>query len=127
MEKALKQSPAKLIYVCNLVTKPGQTDNFTVDDFASEIERFIRGRKLDFVLYNTAQPNPKLVSLYQKDGEQLVMAGPSSSKGNKCQILGFPLIASSRVIYSKSDKIAKNRSFIRHNPDLLAQQIIRLV
>lgn len=127
MEKALQKSPAKLIYVCNLVTKPGQTDNFTVDDFASEIERFIRGRKLDFVLYNTAQPNPKLVSLYQKDGEQLVMAGPSSSKGSNCQMLGFPLIASSRVIYSKSDKIAKNRSFIRHNPDLLAQQIIRLV
>jgi len=127
MENVLKQSPAKLIYICNLVTKPGQTDNFTVTDFASEIERFIRGRKLDFVIYNTAQPNIKLVNLYQKDGEQLVIAGPISSKDDGCQMLGFPLIASRLAKYSKSDKIAKNRSFIRHNPDLLAQQIIRLV
>ena len=38
--RALAETKAKKVYVCNLVTKPTQTDGFTVADFADEIERF---------------------------------------------------------------------------------------
>ena len=38
--EALERSSAFKVYVCNLVTKPGQTDGFKVSDFADEIERF---------------------------------------------------------------------------------------
>ena len=41
--------------------------------------------------------------------------------------LGFDLLSKQAVSYSKEDKIAKNRSFIRHDADLLAQRILELV
>ncbi|QWQ32558.1 YvcK family protein [Candidatus Minimicrobia naudis] len=47
--RALAETKAKKVYVCNLVTKPTQTDGFTVADFADEIERF-SGVNMDYVL-----------------------------------------------------------------------------
>ncbi|MCX6725033.1 MAG: YvcK family protein, partial [Candidatus Saccharibacteria bacterium] len=41
VSKALVETNATIIYVCNLVTKPLQTDDFFVHDYVSEIERFI--------------------------------------------------------------------------------------
>jgi hypothetical protein len=49
---ALRATKAKVVYVCNLVTKAGQTSGFTVADHAAEIERFGGGGFLDAVLYN---------------------------------------------------------------------------
>ena len=43
VSQALQSSHAKLVYICNLVTKPGQTDGFQVEDYAAEIERFWTG------------------------------------------------------------------------------------
>lgn len=42
LKRALEETTAKVIYICNLVTKPNQTDRFLVDDYAEEIERFSR-------------------------------------------------------------------------------------
>ena len=53
------------------MNKPGQTDEFTVADYASEIERFA-GVKLDHVLYNNHRPSQELIDRYAKDGELLV-------------------------------------------------------
>ena len=47
-------SKAKKIYVCNLMTKYGETNNFSVEDFASEIEKYLGG-KLDYVIYDNHQ------------------------------------------------------------------------
>jgi uncharacterized cofD-like protein len=60
MSQALNETDAKKVYVCNLVTKPGQTDDFTVADFAHEVERF-GDFKLDYVLYNEHKPAQDLI------------------------------------------------------------------
>ena len=39
--QAIKKSKAKKVYVCNLMTKYGETNNFTVLDFTKEIEKFL--------------------------------------------------------------------------------------
>ena len=44
--RALSETKAKKVYVCNLINKPQQTEGFTVSDYADEIERF-SGVKLD--------------------------------------------------------------------------------
>lgn len=41
--EVLQQTKAKVVYACNLVSKPGQTDGFTVSDHAAEIERLAGG------------------------------------------------------------------------------------
>ncbi len=126
VERALKKTNAKVVYVCNLVSKPGQTEGFSVHDFACEVERFMRGRSLDFVIYNTEEPSKKLLDIYSEQGEILV-TNKVDIKSVSYKALGFDLLSKQAVSYSKEDKIAKNRSFIRHDADLLAQRILELV
>src|SRR5690606_5270213 len=52
VKEALKKTKAKVVYVCNLVTKPKQTDEFLVHDYAEEVERFVSAKVLDYVLFN---------------------------------------------------------------------------
>ena len=121
--EALKQTPAKIIYVCNLVAKPGQTDGFSVTDHASEIERFAGGPILDYVLYNTATPPPSLLKYYSEHHANLVPFDLVDLKKQHYQAVGQTLIARQPVIPQIHDALAPYRSVIRHDGQAVAQFI----
>jgi uncharacterized cofD-like protein len=50
--QAIRSSPAPKIYVCNVATQPGETDNYTLRDHLAALERHVGGRLVDFVLAN---------------------------------------------------------------------------
>lgn len=126
LRQVLEQTNAKIAYVCNLVTKPNQTDGFTVCDYAREVERFIGLELLDFVIYNTAKPPEKLAKRYLRDNEKIVGYSQAELDKQHYKSIGIPLIASSPIVYSKADKIANARSLIRHDTDALASQLFSL-
>ena len=64
---ALQRTKALKIYVANLVTKDGQTANFTVNNHAQEIERFAGGDFLDYVIYNKQKPTAQVAARYKKE------------------------------------------------------------
>ncbi len=122
---ALARTSAKVVYICNLVTKPGHTEQFDVRDHAAEIERFAGVRMLDIVLYNTAQPEQDLLRRYENEGEPLV-ALPHETIDSSYELRGLPLLGSRQSPAqpaSVGDKLAKHRSYIRHDPVLLQQAI----
>ncbi|MEO5691027.1 MAG: gluconeogenesis factor YvcK family protein [Candidatus Saccharimonadales bacterium] len=123
VQDALKQAKAPLIYVSNLVTKPGQTDGFTVSDYASEIERFT-DRYLDHVIYNNTPPSDTLLEKYAHDNEYPVAFNESQMSTSHYHVHGVDLVARKITAATNGDSIADVRSFIRHDPDKLAQQII---
>ena len=51
IKEAIKKSKAKIIYICNLENKKGETDDFTVSDFEKEIEKYL-GKDLDYIIFN---------------------------------------------------------------------------
>lgn len=51
MKDAIKKSNAKIIYICNLKNKKGETDNFEVSDFEKEIEKYL-DKKIDYIIFN---------------------------------------------------------------------------
>jgi uncharacterized cofD-like protein len=127
VSEALAVTKAKVIYVSNLVIKPGQTSGFSVSDHAAEIERFAKGPILDYVLYNTTPPDPDVFEKYVKKGELLVEADLGKLKTAHYKAIGSPLISSERVEVKKGDKLAAHRSFIRHDPAALRQAIQELL
>jgi len=54
--EAIQKNKGKIVYICNLMTKFGETNDFSVLDFTNEIEKLI-GRKLDCVIYNKEMPS----------------------------------------------------------------------
>lgn len=125
--RALAETSAKKVYVCNLVNKPGQTDDFTVIEYADEIERF-SGVKLDYVLYNNHRPNQKLIDRYARDGEMLVEWDEAALAKKHYHASGKRLIAETVWVNQNAaaDPLAAQRSLIRHDADRVARELMRI-
>jgi uncharacterized cofD-like protein len=126
--QALKKSKAKKVYVCNLVTKPGQTDDFKVHDFASEIERLAGQKFLDFVLFNNSKQSEELLQKYANDGEFAVDIKNDPLKSAHYKAKGADIIFEQMAHHkpNKNDPIGHTRTLIRHDPDKVAKQLMRI-
>lgn len=69
--KEIENSKAKIVYVCNVMTQPGETDDFKVSDHIKLLNRYLGKRKVDAVVVNTADIEPEIIKKYatteQKD------------------------------------------------------------
>ena len=127
IQEALAATRAKCVFVCNLVTKPGPTDGLSVADFASEIERLAGSEFLDYVVFNTDEPSKELMAKYAHDGEHTVQYDISELKRQHYEFRGAGILAKNIWTGAQSsDPIAAVRSFIRHDPDAVARQLMRL-
>jgi len=106
MSEAIKKSKAKIVYISNLMTKHGETNEFSVLDFSNEIEKYLKN-KLDYVIYNTKKPSSKRLKLNQKKhSEFLNLVGFNKLPKNK-RFIGENLITSTGEIVHDSDKVVK--------------------
>lgn len=64
-------SHAKIMYVCNMMTQPGETDNFNVSHHIKVLNKYLGSRKINTVVANNGIMNQELVKKYavleQKD------------------------------------------------------------
>jgi uncharacterized cofD-like protein len=120
--EALKKTKAKIVYVMNLMTKYGQTYNFTAQDHIRTLERIL-GKTVDTVLINTKPLAPKALAIYAKYHEIPVKNDlPESSY---YRVVKAPLISS--TLYAKSSSDALIRSLIRHNSEKLASALFDIM
>ena len=62
---AIDKSKAKLMYICNIMTQPGETEDFTVTDHVNMLNSYLAKRKIDVVLANNGTIDSKLVKKYE--------------------------------------------------------------
>ena len=67
VKKAIDESHAKIIYVCNIMSQPGETDGFKVSDHINLLNSYLGERKIDIVITN----NEKISKRVQKKYETL--------------------------------------------------------
>lgn len=69
--EAIDRSKAKIMYVCNMVTQPGETEKFRVSDHVRLLNTYLGKRKVDVVVANSGEINKEMArryeSLEQKD------------------------------------------------------------
>ena len=101
------------VYVCNLMTKPGETDDFRAADFVVEMGRYLSPAELDWVLVNTAVPPTGVEDAYAAVGAQQVE--PDVDRVGRCVggVFSAPLAGRGRPL--------------RHDPELTARAILSLV
>lgn len=66
MKEALIKSKAKKMYICNIMTEHGETDNFNVSDFIKVIEKYTCKDFLDVIVANTKVIDPDIKRIYKK-------------------------------------------------------------
>lgn len=122
--EALQNSLGKVVQVINLVTKPGQTDGWSVADYVEELERFIGSDTVDYVLYNTKKPTKAMLHKYAADGEFPVIYEKAGFLNKNYIAIGEEILGSQVIKTRRGDKLS--RTLIRHDADKVARQLMKI-
>ncbi len=112
--QAVNSSRATKIYVCNLMTKHGETDGYRASDFIRQVQRYLHSSSsLDWVLLNTMPlPQPTLERYAQEE------AYPVEVDLEECRGL---------VPNLKLAPLASEGPYVRHHPARLAEAILEVL
>jgi uncharacterized cofD-like protein len=105
--EAIQETSAAIIYVLNIMTKYGETHEFSAIDFVEKVEEHIR-RPIQVMLYNTQTPEPDLIEKYQRQRSEVVGMSPEAVYWKGYDIHGADMInTSGDVIRHDSMKLAE--------------------
>lgn len=65
--EAIRSCEGEVVYICNVMTKRGETDHYGAADFVRAVHHHL-GRRVDTVVVNTAEPQPALAARYAQEG-----------------------------------------------------------
>lgn len=70
MRKAIKKSKAKLMYICNAMTQPGETDNFGVSDHIKVLNKYLDKRQVEVVIATNTDISQEMIDKYRREEEK---------------------------------------------------------
>lgn len=107
--KTIKESKAIKLYISNIMTEPGQTDNYTLSDHIRVIHSHVGRGVIDYCLADTSDLIPEYVRKYNMEGSDIVELDSSkvTSQGIKLIKRDLAQVESGGVIRHNSDKVAK--------------------
>lgn len=120
--QAIIQSKAKVVYVLNLMTKYGQTFNFTALDHLKALERFL-GKRVNFVVVHEGKINQNALKKYEKYEEVPIV--DDLSENDYYKVIRENVAA--KTISNKSSADQLVRSLIRHDSKKLAETLISVL
>ena len=112
VSETIRSSSASKIHVCNLMTRPGESDGFKASDFVKTLIDYLGGRHIDHLVVNSA-PFPKgLVKRYQGLDQH-----PVELDADECRSLTLNLVETPLV---------GEGVYLRHDPHALAAILVAI-
>ncbi len=111
MKKAINSSKAKIMYVCNMMTQPGETDNFTASTHIKALNKYLGKRCVDIIIANDGKISDDVIIKYRdtEQKDEVVFDKDNLKKMNL------------HIIHNNYVDISEG--FIRHKVDKLALDI----
>lgn len=110
MVKAIKESSAVKIYVCNIMTQPGETIGYCAYDHLKAIEKHTYEGIMDYIIANDEGVNDEILKRYESEGAQYVKANPSSFENSRTKLI-------------LGNLVADNPDYLRHD----VEELIRII
>lgn len=110
--RTIRESKAYKIYVSNIMTESGHTDDYALSDHIKAIVDHAGDNIIDYCIADNGDIIPEILRKYNKAGANLVEIDKQNIKG---------------INVIKSDISCIEGEYIRHNPDLTAKQIIEII
>lgn len=110
--EAIAESSAVKIFICNLMTQPGETDGFSSRKHLEIVRQYASEINFDYVLVNDREISPRQAALYSSEGaRQIGVHGSISPK----------TIEGAEIVYGN---LLDEGEKVRHHPDKLAQVVL---
>jgi uncharacterized cofD-like protein len=114
IREAIARSSAPRIYVCNIMTQPGETDGYTVADHIKAIDRVCGKKLFDAVLVHQRSPSEKALRQYALERSHPVYL--DREEVGKLR---------RRVVIANVLEEDPDTGFVRHNHERLAALLVR--
>lgn len=111
--EALREATAKKVYICNVMTQPGESDTFTASEHVSAVQLHSKGKVFDYALVNNGVPSQAAIDKYREVGQHFV-----DPDVDRIRALGLRVISAN--LLNESD-------FVRHDPMRVAAKLIELL
>ena len=112
--KTIRESKALKIYISNIMTEPGQTDDYDVSNHIESILEHSGDGIIDYCISDVGEIVPEYIRKYNLLGSDVVNIDTSNIRGK-----GIRLI--------KGELATAEGNYIRHDPDKTAKLIIELI
>ena len=122
-KEALCNSKAKIIYIVNLMTKNGQTTDYTAQDHVNDIIKY-SGRTPDYIFINNSQLPNNILTNYQEEYAFPVIDDVVEDANTKSIIIRSDFVSDELV--KKQDSDILKRSLIRHDSTKVAETIMAI-
>ena len=110
---AVKQTRAWVVYACNVMTQPGETDGYTAGDHLEALYRHGIAGMVDVVLVNDGPVAPEAAAVYERAGAHPVVVDDDRLKTMGVKVVHAPL--------------TRAGDLVRHDPAALAEALLRIV
>ena len=126
--EAIKKSKAKKIFICNLMTREGNTDRLKVEDYSGILGKYLRGRP-DLVLFNTGKLSGQLMKKVKKIFPRSEFVGYDKKLLSDKKFIGTDLLDNRIRELNPADVLVKGanqRTIVFHDSKKLAKIILKL-
>ncbi|WP_020621080.1 gluconeogenesis factor YvcK family protein [Paenibacillus daejeonensis] len=113
LAQTIEQSDAIKLYVCNVMTQPGETDGYSVGDHLAAVRDHIGHHLFDYVIVNNSEIPPEIQQRYAEQGAKPVKLDLDDVRRD-----GYKVIA---------DRLVYFHTYLRHDAERLSHHIHQLV
>ena len=110
--EAICKSPAKKVYISNVMTQPGETDGFKVSNHLKVLMDYGVAGNIDYVIANNGIIPPDIKEKYARENAELV-------------VLDYENISNLNVNVIEADLIKITKRYVKHNAEKLAELIMK--
>jgi len=107
---ALRKTKAKKVYICNIMSQPGETDDYSASDHAAKIINILGKKAIDYIIVNKRFPSKQLQK-YERKGQHPV----------RFNIENLKKLGVQHVVV---EDIIREDELVRHDPEKLASVIM---
>lgn len=112
ISEAICKSPAKKVYISNVMTQPGETDGFKVSNHLKVLMDYGVAGNIDYVIANNGIIPPDIKEKYARENAELV-------------VLDYENISNLNVKVIEADLIKITKRYVKHNAEKLAELIMK--
>jgi uncharacterized cofD-like protein len=113
ISEAIRASKATKVYICNVMTQPGETDRYDVSDHVNAVVDHVGHGLFEYIIVNNSDIPRNVRSLYAEKGADVVKLDLEKLDGS-----GYRIIADELVLF---------QGVLRHDARKLSDHIYRLV
>ncbi len=110
--EAIAESPAQKIFICNLMTQPGETSGFSARRHLEIVRQYAPEIAFDFVIVNNNPISAHQAKIYASEGARQIGVHNSITPA---------VIEGAQIVYGN---LLDDGEKVRHNPEKLAQVVL---